>query len=518
MSNQELAEFLSAFEGDKHWRGPSVNALSRTIEEIAKENPRKFTVDTIPFRKTGYIYVYDIILGILNAWEDNKVFEWNALLDYIWNYIAADDFWNDKYLVKNDYHNANHHWVLGIIGELIKKGIVNDSRYLPEVNFPLVQKIIFLLIDKLLLDKKKVLESKTIKENIINYTLNSTFGKISEALVVLAYRIKKSKVKTLTKKQDIGWNYGIKDKYELLLKTGVLDSYVWLGVYLTIFYLLLDNEWTIRMINTIYSAEEKIWEAFMQGYLYSNKINKEIYKIMKKHYIKALDYTFKEDIFSKRLVQNIGYIYLEGLEDINNNDDLFRIILDKWDKGQIKELISWFWMQRNYILKPIDEKEKPQEKARMESMRKGILNFWQWIYKSKFKEKAKLGNLDDSDKEILSELSKLTVFIEKIDSENYEWLKISAPYLNVDFNASIFLKYLDDLKDKDENAANYVGELFLEILKHSTPNYDQENIRSIAEHLCKKGHYKNAIEICDTYGKRGYYFLRDIRENCKLIK
>jgi hypothetical protein len=518
MSNQELAEFLAAFKGDKHWIGPSVNTLSRTIEEIAKENPRRFTVDTTSFQKTGYIYVYDIILGILNAWEDNKVFEWNNLLKYIRNYIKQNDFWNDKYLVENDYHNANHLWVIGIIGELIKKGIINDSKYLPQDNFPLVQEIIFLLIDKLLLDKNKVSESKTKKENIINYTMNSIFGKISEALIVLAYRIEKSKKQTLTKQQEIGWDYGIKYKYELLLKNGVLESYVWLGMYLAIFYILLNKEWTIRKINYIYSSEEKIWEAFMQGYLYSNKINKDIYKIMKAHYKKAIDYTFKEDITSKGLVQNICYMYLEGFEDINNNDGLFRIILDKWDKDHIKEMISWLWMQRDFILKPIDEKEKPREKARMESMRKGIIDFWKWINENKLKEKFQSGNLDDIDKEILSELSKLTIFIEKIDSENYEWLKISAPYLNVDFNTSFFLKYLDDLKDKDENAAGYVGDLFLEILKHSTPNYDQENIRSIVEHLCKKGHYKNAIEICDTYGEREHYFLRDIRENCKFIK
>jgi hypothetical protein len=517
MSNRELAEFLSNFKGDKHWKGPSVNGLSKLLLEIAKEIPKKFTDDMPPFMKTGYLYVSDIIWGICNAWEDNIPIEWNNLLKYIKEYISQDDFWNDKYIVKDDYRSANHFWVLGSIGELIKKGIIDDNKYFSEQNYPLVQDILFLILDNLFSDKKKVLESQTERKDYISYALNSTFGKIAEALLLLAYRIKKIENKTKNE-QSIGWEKSIKVKYKELLEKDILESYVWLGLYLTIVYLLLDKRWTITKIDSICSAEERIWEAFMQGYLYSNRINKDIYKIMKAHYKKAIDFKFKEDISSKRLVQNICYMYLEGLEDINNNDGLFRIILDKWDKVQIKEVISWFWMQRNYILKSIDEKEKPREKARMESMRKGIINFWKWINENKFKEKSQSGNLNDIDKEILSELSKLTVFIEKIDRENYEWLKISAPYLNVDFNTSFFLKYLDDLKDKDEDAACYVGELFLEILKHSTPNYDQENIRSIVEHLCKKGHYKNAIEICDTYGEREHYFLRDIRENCKLIK
>jgi hypothetical protein len=513
LSNQELAEFISKYKGGKHWIGPSANGLSKLLGEIAKENPKKFTDDMAPFMKTGYLYISDIILGIRDAWENNRPFEWDNLLKYIKEYISQDDFWNDNYSVKDDYHSANHFWVLGSIGELIKKGIIDDNEYFSEENYPLVQDILFLILDKLFSEKNKVLESQTERKDYISYALNSTFGKITEALLLLAYRVKESENKTKNE-PSIGWEKSIKVKYKELLEKEILESYVWLGIHLAIFYILFDKEWTVKKINTIYSEKEKIWEAFIQGYLYSNKINKNIYKIMKEHYKKALDYTFKEDIYSKRLVQNICYMYLEGLEDINNNDGLFRTILDKWDKAHIKEIISWLWMQRDYILEPIDEKEKPQEKARMESMRKGIINFWKWINEIKLKEKSQLGNLDNSDKEILSELSKLTVFIEKIDSENYEWLKLSAPYLNVDFNASFFLKYLDDLKDKDENAAGYVSELFLEILKHSTPDYDQKNIRSIVTYLCKKEHYKNAIEICDTYGKRGYDFLRDIYENC----
>jgi len=305
MSNQDLAIFLSNFKDEEHWKGPSVNGLSKLLEEVARENPKKFTDDMTPFLKTGYLYVSDIIRGIRNAWEDNKIFSWNNLLEYIKGYIDREDFWNDKYIAKDDYRNANHFWVLGGIGELIKKGIIDDSRYLSEQNYPLVQEIIFLILDKLLLDKKEVLESKSGRKNIIQYTMNSVFGKITEVLLVLAYRIKKNETKANNKKQEIGWNYGIKDRYEILLTNEILESYVWLGMYLIIFYLLLDKKWTEGQIKKIYSAQEKIWEAFMQGYLYSNKIDKDIYKIMRLHYEKAIGYAFKEDYSFERLVQHV---------------------------------------------------------------------------------------------------------------------------------------------------------------------------------------------------------------------
>ena len=69
---------------------------------------------------------------------------------------------------------------------------------------------------------------------------------------------------------------------------------------------------------------------------------------------------------------------------------------------------------------------------------------------------------------------------------------------------------MDELKDKDEYAADYIGGLFVEILKYSTPNYDQKNIRSIVEYLFENNGIEYAKEICNMYGSRGYEFLRDI--------
>ena len=86
-------------------------------------------------------------------------------------------------------------------------------------------------------------------------------------------------------------------------------------------------------------------------------------------------------------------------------------MLCKWDDFQIKEAISWFWVQRDYIMEPIDEKENPEEKIRMETLRKRIIDFWRWIYENKYKGLDDLNNVNDKDKRILSELPQLTVFL-----------------------------------------------------------------------------------------------------------
>jgi gas vesicle protein len=509
MSNKELSKFLSTFRTSDHWKGPSAIGLSSILKETVKENSEKFINDLRPFLKTGYFYIYDIIWGIRDAWEDKKIFNWGKLFEFIRQYITPEDFWNDKYAVKDDGWKANHFWILGIVGELIKKGTIDNSRSFPEKYYPTAQEIIFQILDKMLLDKKELLESQSERNDFITYTLNSTFGKITEALFMLAYRIKKFEKETKSE-QPVSWEINIKDKYELLLKNEIIESYVWLGSHLAIFYLLLDKNWTEEQINQISPKKKPVWEAFMQGYLNSNKIDINLYKLMQPHYETAIEYKFKEEHSSERVVQHICFVYLQGIEKINIENGLFRKILDKWNLFQIKEVIGWFWMQRDFIIGPIKEKKKTEETVRIEKMRELIIDFWRWVYQNRYKEKEQL---KEEDKEILSELSKLTVFLEKIDCKNYEWLRLSAPYIHVDFNAPFFLKYLNNLKDKDKDAGEYVGKIFLEILKNSTPDYDQNDIRSIVEYLSTSGCCKErAKEICKIYGTRGFEFLRDIYE------
>ena len=508
MPNKEFAEFLSTFKTTDYWKGPSVNGLSNILKEVVKENPEKFVNDLNPFLKTGYLYVSDILLGIREAWKDNKILDWGKLFEFISKYIASEGFWNDTYTVKDDVRKANRFWILGEIGKLIKEGTINNSRSFPDKHYPEAQQILFQIIDKMLADKEELLESQTARNDFITYALNSPFGKITEALFMLAYRIKKFENETKSK-QSVSWEINIKDEYELLLENKINESYVRLGQYLTIFYLLLDKEWIEKQVNRIFNQKEQLWEAFMQGYLNSNRININLYKLMGPNYKKAIEYQFKEEHSSERVVQHICLAYLQDIEKIDDKDGLFRKILDRWNLFQIKEVIGWFWMQRDFIMGPIKEKKKTEETVRMGKMRELIIDFWRWIYQSKYKEKDQL---NEGDKEVLSELSKLAVFLKKIDDESYEWLSLSALYIHVDFNASFFIKYLDHLKDKDKDAGKYVGEIFLKILENSTPDYDQKDIRSIVEYLYILDLKNYADDICDKYAKKSFEFLRDIYE------
>jgi len=269
----------------------------------------------------------------------------------------------------------------------------------------------------------------------------------------------------------------------------------------------LDKNWVKEKIDSISLSENNyIWESFMDGYLFNRRVYENLYKLMRQHYELAIDYDFREKHTMERLIQHISVGYLRKYETLGSKDSLFYRILDKWEYSQIKEVIKFFWMQKDYIVKIIEE-VKSEITSDIIKMKKKIVKFWKWIYEYKYK-KTQIEEINDEDKKILSNLSLLIAFIDKINSENIDWIKLSASCANVDYKSPFLIEYLDKLKDKDNKG--YVGEIFLKMLEYFTPEYDMTHVKSIVEYLYKNNFKVHANKISNIYGSKGYEFLRDL--------
>jgi len=260
----------------------------------------------------------------------------------------------------------------------------------------------------------------------------------------------------------------------------------------------------------------------MDGYLSGSRVYNELYILMRPHYEKAIDYQFKEKYSPDRLVQHICVEYLRDIEDIRDINSLFRKLLDKWDISQIKEIIGFFWIQRDYLIEKINDQSKIEITSEDEKIKQKIIDFWRWVYENKYKGKRE-DELNNDDKKILSELCNLTVFLPEINPENFEWLKISALFADVSFHSSFFIESLNLLKDKGENkieSAKFIAQLYILMLEGSKkykgdlPDFDWKDIEEIINYLYSLGKDLKELtnKICVLYAESSNLGLRYLYE------
>ncbi len=491
LSNVELALGLKEFRTKDRSNGPTVGGLAEGLKEAVKEKPKKFVDDLSPFKDTGFTYVYKILNGIRDAWNEKKVIAWAKVFTFVSDYIDRDAFWDDEFIVEKDgwLGEANHLWVVGAIAELIQDGTKDDEWAFSSEHFEEAQKIIFMILDKLSPDEEKEIS------DYVFHALNSSLGKTITALIYLALRI--ARVRGI--KEEIKWSVEIKSKYDEILGKRIIEAFTLLGRYLPSLY-YLDKKWVKGKIESLETEKgSRYWEAFMDGYLSIGKLYENIYDLLRSHYEYGVGYDFKQKHNGEHLVQHIAIAYLRGQESIEDPDSLFRRMMDSWSPDQINEIIGFFWMQSNYL------KDEPDDRV----IKGRIISFWKWVYENKIKGKSD-AELTGDEKIILGKLAKLTAFLPKINEEYFEWLMISAPYVNESYDSSFVIEYLNNYDDSE--SMSYVGKIFLRMLESFTPDYRQEHIRSVVEKLYSVGQKEDADAICDHYGKEGYEFLRDIWE------
>ncbi len=492
MSNKELASFIATFEQTSFWKGPTIGGLSDMLKVVVEESPNKFTDNLSPFLNTGYLYVYDVLRGTTDAWKTNKTIEWGKLLDFIENYTNQKEFWSDAFVVKDDDWNAGHLWVIGAIGKLIEVGTQDDSWAFDEKHLPVAERILISIGDRLEVDKEKD------TDDAVSYALNSATGKVVAALISVALRAARLHAK---KSEKTKWSKKIQELYDRLLKDEAIEAYTILGQYMpNLTY--LDKAWVEQKIHELEEIKDRdLWSAFMEGYLFSGRVYDDLYALMKNHYMKGIEFEFKEEHANNRLIQHITLQYMRDIEDLSENS-LFTVLLDDWKPSIIRQIIGFFWSQRDVLI---------QDKTNDVDQIKKIITFWKQLAEH-YKAKEKLTK---DEKKVLSSASGLVTFVPEINKENFEWLKLSAPYVHIGFDSPFFIEYLDILKDRGDKiaSARFVGQLFLEMLEAFMPDYDKDHIRSIVEHLFLTRDNEAvslAEKICNIYAKSGSDFLRDI--------
>ena len=461
-----------------------------SLNQAIAANPEKFSSNLNPFLEVPICYQEQIIRSFIHSWKEHKEIQQTLILQYCKTLILVKDFWTADITV----NDINRNQTIRSIADLIVEGTKEDAHaFLPE-NLPLIKEIVLFLIEKTSSDLQ-------YKDDLMTANLNSAKGRVIAAIVNYALRFSR-----LNKSKDDQprWEPEIEQEFTKRLDRVVEPSLEWsvsLGEYLpNLMY--FDKEWVGKEIDSIIPTNNvDHWKAAMEGYLFLPQVYPQLYRLLKSHghYEKAVNSDLKKDI-RLRLIDHICIGLLRGDEDFEGQNSLFKLVIELWKPEDILECIQFFWMERKNLVENI----KSEDKQRIEAYRKKILDFALMVY-GKLNSKT----LSDEEKLMLSRLSLLSCYLEKVDPKwDLPWLEFSAKYVK-ETDGWFFIEYLDKLAN---NSPGEAGTILINLVGHLESFSKEDEIRSIVSKLYKNGQKAVADKICNSYFMRGIEFLRELYE------
>lgn len=487
MSHKELAIYLNQYKGEKGWFGkPSKEGLKDALTELVRKTPEKFATDLDIFLEVQPEYQYHILRGFDEARKRGMKINWEVLLDFCKKILDIDGFWNHYYQTSDTYYRP----IVSQISILIIEGTRNDVHAIEKVDLPLTEEIIIHILSKLPKGSSKIENS-----DLSMYVLNSEKGLTILAALQYSFRyanVNESSVITSRFPTKIKEEFS--KRLDRCFDDSLEFSYI-MGKYVQ-YLLYLDKIWVEENINAIFPLEnKKHWCVAMEGHLghlNRNQFNENLFYLMKEngHYLKVIQTEFQNKMVRERLVDYACISYLNNLENESDTEQLFEVLISKWNTQDIIEIIRHFGSLRISEDLSSGQKEK-------------ILLFWKIVYD----HYSKKDNLLEEDMKILSNSCKLAFILDTIDENAFKILCLSTEYLNV-YNSRYFI---EDLLRLVEKSPKQVELILLNLLDRDIfPYYMESYNRSMIEKLYKNDQKSIADVICNKFMAKGHYYVRDI--------
>ncbi len=483
MSSKDRIEFLSqareAVDKNKH------------LTEQGLENVYREYVVVILKRIMSYFRVFEevfssgqqsILLRILTTLQDRKEIDWEALLRFCHGILSLDYLWT----VHESDGVKHKDLILTDIAELIGIGTNDDPNGFDSQLLPLAEQILLVLVEKA--------ESKfAVFDNPMRTFLNSSKGMVFWSIMEYALRFAHENDNQPTR---FLLPQAIKTDFTNRLDRNIESSFEFsfmLGFYLP-HLLYLDQKWVIDNIDRIFpQKDEHHWYVAFSMYLISSrKISSSFYLILKQggHYQKALNTNFSYHNVETALAKHICTFWLENYEELDDETSLIYQVLNSRNQHYLSAVISFFSEHSDNL---------------SEENRKKVISAWRFLFKFLSKNKS-----EEKYSKVLDVLSKWVVFIDKIDEESLEWLKLSVRCVTWDIG--ILVNTL--LKHAHETPSE-VGTIYLELSKKGINELlgaflNQSEVIETIRILYNSGHKMTANQICIQFAEKGSDFLKPL--------
>lgn len=469
-----IIDRLNDFQQTDSWRGPTSGALVDTLEEAVMQDHRQFIGVLPSFLDAGRPYQYGIINGFKRLWdapeEKHGQVDWNsvwdALVGFIESLLGNAEFWNEQVEPDHDL-TPTRDWIPPVIAELLRSGTRNDEKAFLEALLPRTWSLIELLLENLE-------QEPEAHEDAMHQAINSSKGKAIEALFSQALRecriadcISGGHVEIWERMQPTFERELAKCKDDNFEFSTLIGSYI-----ANIDY--IDHSWLQANIGHIFPQQYiSNFACALEGLAYA-PATRSVYAMLLEGGV--LDFSLQNDLKGRhsrnKIIQRIALAYLWGDEDLGSSR--FTSLFKPDREDDLDQVSSFLWSVNNQEL----------TKGQVEL----ILCFWE-----KCIEWTR--SVDELPVKLLSNLSRLSCYIESIEDREERLLCAVAPHVSEDYNSIEFIEQLDRLAERDPAA---VSAAFQAMLKAHKPIYDyQDQIRSLLTKLDAVGLRKDAMVYAD---------------------
>lgn len=479
--NDEIARYLAEYRDKGDWYGePSREGLADAFKTAVANDPAKFAADLSPLLALPPYYLYYLLWGLKDGWAARRDFDWKAVLSFCSELMQTEAFWSGPPKKDELYPGP----LVSQAADLIQAGTQEDSHAFDQSLLPTAESLLI----RLLADAPSEMYEGY---DLVTAVLNSPKGRAFAAAISYSLRYAR-----LRKGEDpvTRWAPAVKEDFTRRLDPSFdpsVEFSVVLGEHL-LNLAWLDEEWVTAHLNEVFPKDrEQHWRGAMAGHLWVGRTRRDLYILLRAngHYAKALETDFQQPHIRERLIHQLTVAYLWGDEPLDEPDSLFARLVSSWRPEDLSQIVTYLGMQRGAL-----EEEHWTR----------VLDFWRYLF-GHYSQEA---DLPRDEQDLVANASRLAVYLDSIDSETLEWLRLSARNFRQPHEATFLLEYLDALV---ESSPREVGLVYLELLGSETyPMFHKDHIVHTVETLYAKGQSELADRICNLYGAKGYDFLEDV--------
>ena len=426
---------------------PTIKGLEKELSIIAQENPQKILNNLLNFKDIKTNYLLAIFEGLAFT-EQEHLSNWTEIFQFI-NYLIQ----NKKNIKDEDFD-----YLIGNLARFIN-GRFNDKNK---------TQTLLVLLQKL----TKYTKQKNLNEKDYDYltqAINSSLGNIIECIIYLISIDKKN------------WP-SCKNFFNNLLEKNIFEFYVLFGCYYANF-INFNKKWTLETCNFI--LKSNLWNIFFEGFLYKHFIHLEDYKLMYKHYIKAIEENFTDS--HNRLSDSLAIFYLEGADKLESSNSMFIHAIKKQRLNLIANVTRYIGNELHTKIFIEQSKEK-KEILKLENKSNKLWEYLWHYYGDNITNNNSNGKWMKVSEQLITIISSLKELnynnkyrIEQLIKNN------DIKQFSVGYHLLNSILYLAK-KKKNKFSVKFLGELYLDIIQKTTiymeDNGEKEILQLLSEYSC----------------------------------